>query len=324
MIPIIKNLSKKVIQVLINKILLKKNNVFIINSIYENSPSWLINYIWGHAKQPTFNFHWKIKLLNSKTVKVPVSATDIKSWEFALSYKWSDKCLTIVEAIVNDFYPLNHHYFDIGANMGLRSLYPLSINRSVILFEPNSKLKVFSENVFTQNKFSNYKFENICLSDKAGELEFYVSPSSYMSSIFKENAQMDKASGYVEAIKVQAITLDDYMKNNTTLSPKIIKIDTEGNELSILKAGKNTLDIFSPVLLTEILPHNTEGIEIFDFLNERKYTCYALSDDQNISSIIKIKKSNELDFEKVNNYLFVKDIELEQIIDVKSSQLNLK
>ena len=60
MIPIIKNLSKKVIQVLINKILLKKNNVFIINSIYENSPSWLINYIWGHAKQPTFNFHWKI------------------------------------------------------------------------------------------------------------------------------------------------------------------------------------------------------------------------------------------------------------------------
>ena len=178
--------------------------------------------------------------------------------------------------------------------------------------------------MFNQNKFSNYKFENICLSDKAGELEFYVSPSSYMSSIFKENAEMDKASGTVEAIKVQAITLDDYMKNNTTLSPKILKIDTEGNELSILKAGKNTLDIFSPVILTEILSHNTEGIEIFDFLNERKYTCYALSDDQNISRIIKIKKSNELDFEKVNNYLFVKDSELGKIIDAKSSQLNLK
>ncbi|MCD6018673.1 MAG: methyltransferase FkbM family [Bacteroidetes bacterium] len=322
MVSMIKNSGKKLIQLFINNILLKKSSIPILNSIYESAPSWLINYIWGHTRQPAFNFNWRIKLLNSKKVYVPVSPDDVKTWEFALSYKWSDKCLTIAEAIVNDFYPLNHHYFDIGANMGLRSLYPLSIKRPVILFEPNSKLKIFSENVFMANGFSSYKFETLCLSDKTGEVEFYVSPSSYMSSIFKENAEMDKASGSVETIQVQSITLDEYIGNNNSLSPKIIKIDTEGNELSILRGGTNTFDEFSPVILTEILPHNPEGVTIFNYLTEKKYTCYALSDYQNFSKIIKVKNNSELDFNKVNNYLFVKNKELEKIIDVKSTQLN--
>src|SRR6476661_498247 len=125
----IKASGKKIIQLFINKVLLKKNSIAILNLIYESAPSWLINYIWGHARPPAFSFNWKIKLLNSKNVYVPVSPSDLKTWEFALSYKWSDKCLTIAEAIVNDFYPLSYHYFDIGANMGLRSLYPLSIKR---------------------------------------------------------------------------------------------------------------------------------------------------------------------------------------------------
>jgi FkbM family methyltransferase len=322
MIAKIKNIGKKIAQGLINTVLLKKHSVFILNSIYESAPTWGINYIWGHVEQPSFSFTWKIKLLNLKTVLVPVLKDDVKTWEFALSYKWADKCVTIVESLINNHYPLNNFYFDIGANMGLHSLYPLSINRPVILFEPNVKLRKFSEAVFTQNKFSNYKFENLCLSDKVGELEFYVSPSSYMSSVFKENAEMDKSKGNVETIKVQAITLDEYTSNNPSLIPRIIKIDTEGNEFSILKGGENTIDTFSPVIITEILQHNAEGIIIFTFLNEKNYTCYALSDHENISRIIKINHKEELDFNKVNNFLFIKDKILEKIIDNRASQFN--
>ena len=289
--------------------------VKLLNRIYENATSIkLINFIWGSTPRPKFDFTWSIKLLNGNVVKVPVKAADKKSWEFALSYKWSDKSLTIAESALHDYYDKHYCFIDIGANLGLRTLYPLSVKRPVILFEPNGGLKKFTQEVYVLNEFSGYAFENICLSEQNGEINFYISPSSYMSSIYKENAEMDKEEGKVKVEIVKTTTLDSYLEHKLQIKPKIIKIDTEGNEYSILKGALNTIQKHQPAIIVEILPQTKNGVELYNLLKDFGYICFALSDEGNVSSIYEIKMHTALDFSKVNNFLFVNDAKLSALI----------
>jgi hypothetical protein len=52
------------------------------------------------------------------------------------------------------------------------------------------------------------------------------------------------------------ITIDDYTKNNEP--PDVIKIDTEGAELDIIKGAKKTLREYSPSLLIEVHTYKTD------------------------------------------------------------------
>lgn len=288
-----------------------KLGIKVLNCIYENSKSVkLINFLWGSIPRPSFDFVWIIRLLNDKKVKVPVKSLDKKSWEFALSYKWSDKSLTIAEKIIHDYYDKGYYFIDIGANLGLRTIYPLSLSRPVVLFEPNQTLKNFTEEVYSLNNYGGYLFENICLSDRNGEIDFYISPSSYMSSIYKENAEMDKEKGNVKVEKVRTVTLDTYLDLHTDIIPKILKIDTEGNEFSIIKGALKTIENYMPSIIVEILPHTKNGNELYNTLKSLNYTCFALSDVGNVPSFYQIKMESDLNFDIVNNFLFVNDAEL--------------
>jgi len=311
----VKTAGKNMVSSLISNLSKGALGVKLLNRVYENATSVkLINFIWGNTPRPKFDLTWSIKLLNENVVKVPVKAADKKSWEFALSYKWSDKSLTIAESVLHDYYDKHCHFIDIGANLGLRTLYPLSVKRPVILFEPNEGLKKFTQEVYALNEFSGYTFESVCLSDQNGEISFYISPSSYMSSIYKENAEMDKEEGAVKVKTVKTTTLDSYLEMKPDITPKIIKIDTEGNEYSILKGALKTIQKHQPAIIVEILPQTKNGVELYNLLKDFGYICFALSDEGNVSSIYEIKTHKVMNFSKVNNFLFVNDDKLSTLI----------
>ena len=104
------------------------------------------------------------------------------SWQFAQSYKWHDRALRRVEAALLEGIPTEGHLVDVGANMGLRSIYALTQGRPVTMFEPNAELRPFTERLLEANHFSRCVLENLCIGDRVGSVRFYVSESSYLSS----------------------------------------------------------------------------------------------------------------------------------------------
>ncbi len=306
---------------LFNTLFVNKYLISPFNYIFEFSPHIFQEIFVRLAKTPDFSFYWTIYLTNKKKVKVYVDKNNTYSFAFAISYKWHDIGLRKLEIVLNDYYPLNYCYIDIGANHGLRSIYSLSQGRISYLFEPNQKLNSFMISLFHLNSFEKYNLENLCLSDVSGIKNFYLSPSSFLSSFERENALLDNEKGEVTEIKVEVKSLDEYFKD-INIKPGIIKIDVEGHEYEVLKGASMLLKTFNPDLIVEILPGSKKK-EIYHFMEEHFYKCYAIT---NKAKLTLIKFNNEYDFINThfaNNYLFaVNESSLFGIRIIRSDKYN--
>ncbi len=255
------------------------------------------------SNAPDYNFCWTIYLKNGKKVKVNIAKNYPPSFAFAISYKWHDLGLRRLETVLQENYSQDYCYLDIGANHGLRSIYALSTGRFTYLFEPNNNLNYFVINLFQLNSYQKYKLENKCLSDKSGLLKFYLSPSTYLSSLSKENALQDNEKGEVREIEVQVITVDEYFQGKND-KIGIIKIDVEGHEYEVLKGAINTLIKFKPAIIVEILAESKKKKQLYYMMKTLGYQCYAIK-NKNMLTLIKYEKENIFeDTHFANNYLF--------------------
>jgi FkbM family methyltransferase len=132
---------------------------------------------------------------------------------------------------------------DIGGNVGFWSRDFCDRFKDVQIFEPDlDNLKCLKANL---QGHSNYTIHEVGLSDVPGELSFYKSTvccgghSVFREQVFEET---------VVPIKITVRTLDEYAFTDVGL----IKIDTQGSELNILKGARDTLTRESPVLNIEI------------------------------------------------------------------------
>ncbi len=275
----------------------------LINYLYENGSHQLRDFFVRQIKPagpPKSNFYWFLYLSNGSKLEVPVTAGDLKTWQFAQSYKWNEIGIRKIEEFLNDNLPMNEIFCDIGANLGLRSLYSLSIDRKTFLFEPNVSLRYFTEVLFEQNDLTNYRIENVCLGNEEGNILFYISESSYLSSIVQEYAQID---GVVEKVQIPITKLDSYQANyipNQKIG--LIKIDVEGYEKEVLLGAENVLSKHQPCIIVEIQDNNKE--ELFDFLENyiNLYEVFLIKDSYPYS--YKINDSTKT-LPKVGNYLFL-------------------
>ncbi|MBX7041985.1 MAG: FkbM family methyltransferase, partial [Ignavibacteria bacterium] len=257
------------------------------------------------AKRPQFDFVWEISLSNGKQIFVDVDKNDRRSFEFALSYKWHDRGLRKLENILNDNVDLKRSYIDVGANLGLRSLYSLSLGRKTVLFEPNKNLREFTQKLFGKNGFDNFRILNLLLSDQKGTAKFYLSSSSYLSSVDVKHAMSDPSGGNVEEVIVEMSTLDDFMNEHFKYEdPGIIKIDVEGHEFEVLQGAVRSIDCHRPYLLIEILKTDSHFPEILSMLGGMAYCCYNISRDLPLTlTMINSLPEFETD-RRSDNYLF--------------------
>ncbi|MCI0716194.1 MAG: FkbM family methyltransferase [Chlorobi bacterium] len=291
----------KIIKLFFNSVFIHKFSINYFNFIYENCSDFFVEIFVKLINQPKFNYLWTIYLKNKRKVLVEVRTDNPRSFEYSLSYKWHDRPLRDVEIIFNNYYPRHYYYLDIGANYGLRSIYALSIGRPVILFEPNCSINNFTTQIFKINNFNNFKLENLCISDKTGEVEFYLSENTYESSLYKFDYAIKK-------IKVSSITLDEYFSGLINeIIPRIIKIDVEGAEYEVFKGAEKTIVKYEPTLFIEILKDSTTRNQLMSELFKLKYKCVALKNGL-FKNFINLNQSN---FEEMSqyctNYLFTKD-----------------
>lgn len=130
--------------------------------------------------------------------------------------------------------------YDIGANIGLHTIFVHALGAKVFAFEPNPELIPNLRRTF-KNLPSAQLFE-VALSDQAGTATLFV-PNDH------DMASLGNWRGYSERRECSMTTLDalDLPK------PDIIKCDVEGAELRVFRGGEKLLSDTerAPIVLFE-------------------------------------------------------------------------
>lgn len=178
------------------------------------------------------------------------------------------------------------HIFDVGAFNGLDGLI-LAIknkNMKVHAFEANPELiKIIKRNKkkiekFKNIKIKNYKINNFAVSDKNKFFKFNIAKNPTVSSLYKFSKNIDKTwPGYrnahctfIKKIKVKGITLDKYCKDNQVNQINYLHIDTQGNDLKVLKGLNKKINIVKKGILEAAINKKKALYENIDTISEVK------------------------------------------------------
>lgn len=157
---------------------------------------------------------------------------------------------------------------DIGANVGLWSIAFKTVfsKANFYLIEPNSN----------HNKFLRYISRNIynyVLFSKKGMVNFYYTEhfNGTGNSIYKENSKIPFRKYKVKSTTLDYLLYRKFKNENIDL----IKIDTQGSELDILKGSKkilrNTKNIIIEISETNYNYKKDLKSKIFKFLQQSKF-----------------------------------------------------
>ena len=152
--------------------------------------------------------------------------------------------------------------YDIGAHKGDWTSEHSEIFKDI-------EFHMFEANPNLDDPVNGHSWHNVALSNKNEERIFYVRNSTGDSFYREQSIYYGEEA---QRLKVQSITLDDYISRKGIRSPDAIKIDTQGSELDILRGAKKCLKTCKLLMMEQpILPYN-QGAPSFD-----QYMAMALS-----------------------------------------------
>lgn len=187
--------------------------------------------------------------------------------------------------------------FDVGANRG-------NYSRNIKKRFPNSKIYCFEPNPYifekiNENKENNLLAFNIGMSSKEGEQKMFLSKDDIngeLSSLNEDVIKVIHQQKNTNSVNIKTTTIDKFCKDKQINNIDLLKIDTEGHELEILKGASamiaqkrirviqfefNEMNIISRTFLRDF----------YDLLKE--YDFYRLSEKELID-IRKYKTINEI------------------------------
>ncbi len=191
----------------------------------------------------------------------------IKDWNyFFKSIGWKEQSENSLKQISNYFTP--ESVLDIGANIGQFYLDCKSIY-------PDAKYHLIEGNTMCENSIKELgvDYSMVLLSDDVKEVNFWMrtdDPFATGNSIYKENTQYYKNS---LSVKKWTKTLDLLFENQ---SFDLIKIDTQGSELDILKGGEKLVKSAKGILLEVSYSQYNDGSplseEVIEYMNKIGFT----------------------------------------------------
>jgi FkbM family methyltransferase len=134
---------------------------------------------------------------------------------------------------------------DIGASGGLNKFWePVEKHIHAIGFEPDKRE---FEYLAKSQKKKSVEYLNVALYKEKKEIDFYLTKKQQCSSIFKPNQKLlnsfNNAERFevIKTVKINADALDNQLIKNGIKDVDMIKIDTQGSELSILQGSEKIL-----------------------------------------------------------------------------------
>jgi len=172
---------------------------------------------------------------------------------------------------------------DIGAYKGLFSKVSNAFFNfdKIICFEPNKEMNEIIEH---NNEKRKLVIENIALSNQVGQTIFFLHQDASMNSIVAVENEILKTEfpwdnpDLLKKTIVNTITLDHYIERNAFNNETfIIKIDTQGNELNVLKNGIKTLKQTEICLIEYMFltPYKSDFsfYNLLEFMNKNEFDC---------------------------------------------------
>ncbi|MBB5283255.1 FkbM family methyltransferase [Rhabdobacter roseus] len=294
---------------LVGMLLRKDIGLKFYNHFFERAPYALIKLMVRFIHLPARNYNWEILLANGKKVCTKIDGSNIKTSQFALSYKWHSPSLNFIEKLLIQHSPPTSPWVDVGANLGLRSLLALSEGRMVYMIEPNQELNAINSERCAMNHFSNYEIISMGASDTNGTAEFYIDESSYNSSLntaILQNNVLDRK----EVISLDSL---DSIFSSLTHPPIAIKIDVEGHEMQVLKGAEQLIKRWYPPIIVEVNLVSNNFNAFNGLMKNYGYSLFQIkSYGQN--KYLKTVLFEDTNRPETNDFLAVKNIELSKIL----------
>jgi FkbM family methyltransferase len=191
----------------------------------------------------------------------------------------------IIETLLNakNYIDSELTLLDIGAHKGFfakGAAEILDIKKS-FCFEPNTEL----HNDIDANLGNRpYEIVESPLAATSEKKQFFIHGDSTMSSLVDvDKDELKKEFPYddpeqLKVVEVESITLDQFAeKKGETGDRYLLKIDTQGNELNILRNGLETLKKTNLCLIEHMFytPYKSDYdfIDLIEFMDENRFKC---------------------------------------------------
>jgi len=185
--------------------------------------------------------------------------------------------------LLNSLLPRAQLFMDIGASYGFYSMLVASRNSAVeiMALEPTpTTFAVLQRNLGLLDNSNNISMHQLAVSDCIGRRKFKVTFASDSCGFFDH-----PNVGTLEIIEVDTVTIDAVLKDRAPC-PLVIKIDTEGNELAVLRGMAETLARFPDVkLIVEFNPAtlraaNVEPDALLEYLDRLGFQVFFIDEEQ--------------------------------------------
>ena len=202
-------------------------------------------------RYPIFVFEWKIAKFLTKARKVSVDGIELtipcENWITHFRWYLFKNKEVEVRNYIKDFMNNEDVFFDIGANIGVFSVYAAKIHpcSKIYSFEPEySNLNLLKNNILANKLDHQVNIFSVGISDKVGFSNLHLSNTEPGAAVHTENrshiSKTDEGYNVVWKEGIMTSTIDEICENLNVI-PNCIKIDTDGNELKILKGATKTL-----------------------------------------------------------------------------------
>lgn len=244
---------------------------------------------------------WKLLFYNSEFFAPLRKSHMWLDWDSALSLTGHDIDIKSTYEYLLERLNLNC-VFDVGANYCTHSILFLSNDIQTYSFEPNKKcFEYFNECLKLNNLKGN--FINTAIGSELGKAELtFPENDTWLGTISaKENDYVNKFEN-LKTTTVSIDTLDNYSQLNN-LIPDLLKIDTEGFEIEVLKGAEQILKENKPIIIFES-NDNEKRVELFQHLNQFNYGIYNLIDNENKFLLL---DDRQFEINRHNNFIAIPD-----------------
>jgi FkbM family methyltransferase len=165
---------------------------------------------------------------------------------------------------------------DVGANHGLHALKFLAHGVRAVAVEPNPACHAYFRQACALNGFIP-EVHGVALGATPGEVVLAIpGVETYRATTMADVRARWPSGVTVTSVRAPRTTLDAFTAAHD-LTPDLVKIDTEGGELEVLRGASRTLAAAQPVILFESWPDSATRSPLFALLDTAGYRIRALS-----------------------------------------------